>query len=195
VRLPASEHLAQPWRIHELVPDFRLEDVWEVPVDLDVDDFPRIVAAMAEQHPEQTAGPVVAVLLKVRRALGSLFGWDDAGQGVGARVASLRDRLPADLRDGPRGPEANGFPFEPLYLRSNEFAAEMANSTVQGVMHLGLVETSPGIHRGRMAVLVKPNGRIGRLYMAAIKPIRYGVVYPLMLRAMAKRWDQVRHTS
>lgn len=195
MRIHPSEHVTQPWRIHEIVPDFRLEDVWEVPVDLTADDFPHIVAAMAEQHPEQTAGPVVAALLKVRRGLGKTFNWDKADQGLDGRVASLRERLPPDLRDGPRGPEANGFAFHPLYLQPNEFAAEMANATVQGVMHLGLVETSPGVHRGRMAVLVKPNGRLGRIYMAAIKPIRYGIVYPLMLRAMAKRWAQVRHVS
>jgi hypothetical protein len=31
VRLPDSTHAARPWRIHELTPDFRLEDVWALP--------------------------------------------------------------------------------------------------------------------------------------------------------------------
>ena len=29
-----------------------------------------------------------------------------------------------------------------------------------------------------MAVLVKPNGRLGNAYIAAIRPFRYSVVYP-----------------
>ncbi|HEX5780686.1 MAG TPA: DUF2867 domain-containing protein [Solirubrobacteraceae bacterium] len=39
-----------------------------------------------------------------------------------------------------------------------------------------------------MAVLVKRNGRLGAAYMAAIKPFRHLVVYPLMLRDLERRW-------
>jgi hypothetical protein len=28
MRLPSSAHADRPWRIHELVPDCRLDDVW-----------------------------------------------------------------------------------------------------------------------------------------------------------------------
>ena len=31
MRLPRSAHTARPWRIHELAPDFRVEDVWALP--------------------------------------------------------------------------------------------------------------------------------------------------------------------
>ena len=40
-----------------------------------------------------------------------------------------------------------------------------------------------------MAVLVKPNGRFGRAYMAAIRPFRYALVYPLLLRAIGRGWQ------
>lgn len=39
-----------------------------------------------------------------------------------------------------------------------------------------------------MAVLVKPNGAFGRAYMAAIKPIRRTVVYPLLIRSIGRDW-------
>jgi hypothetical protein len=39
-----------------------------------------------------------------------------------------------------------------------------------------------------MAVLVKPNGLLGRLYMAAIKPFRHTIVYPPMLRRIGREW-------
>ena len=40
-----------------------------------------------------------------------------------------------------------------------------------------------------MAVYVKPNGRFGRAYMAAIMPFRHVVVYPPMLRDLERRWQ------
>jgi hypothetical protein len=39
-----------------------------------------------------------------------------------------------------------------------------------------------------MAVLVKPNGLLGRAYMAAILPFRYFIVYPRMLDEIGRRW-------
>jgi hypothetical protein len=40
-----------------------------------------------------------------------------------------------------------------------------------------------------MAVLVKPNGWLGAAYMAAIKPFRYLVVYPALMRAIERDWQ------
>jgi hypothetical protein len=40
-----------------------------------------------------------------------------------------------------------------------------------------------------MAVLVKPNGRFGAAYMAAIKPFRHLVVYPALMRAIERDWQ------
>jgi hypothetical protein len=39
-----------------------------------------------------------------------------------------------------------------------------------------------------MAVLVKPNGLLGTVYMAAITPFRYLIVYPQMLHRMGRDW-------
>ncbi|HEX8101159.1 MAG TPA: DUF2867 domain-containing protein, partial [Solirubrobacteraceae bacterium] len=107
------------------------------------------------------------------------------------RVPSLRDRLPADLRDGPTGPAFAALPFAPLYALDDEFAAEIANRTMHGVMHLGWVPdpAAAGGHRGQMAVLVKPNGLLGRAYMAAIRPFRHLVVYPALLRRLEREWE------
>jgi Protein of unknown function (DUF2867) len=37
-----------------------------------------------------------------------------------------------------------------------------------------------------MAVYVKPNGLLGSVYMAAIRPFRHLIVYPPMLREMGR---------
>ena len=83
------------------------------------------------------------------------------GAGLGSRVPTLRDRLPADLREASSGPEFDTLPFNSLYLLDDEWAAEIANKTVHGVMHMGWVPDGTGGYRGQMAVLVKPNGFSG----------------------------------
>jgi len=74
------------------------------------------------------------------------------------------------------------------YLLDDEWAAEIANRTMHGVMHLGWVPDGAGGYRGQMAVLVKPNGRLGKAYMAAIRPFRHLIVYPAMIRQMEREW-------
>jgi hypothetical protein len=188
MRLPRSAHTSQPWRIHEIAPDFRLEDVWAIPATGGPDDFGRLVDVLASYDPAQRSSPVVRLLFGVRHKLGDLFGWDRPDTGVGARVPSLRDRLPADLREVPPPPSAAAFPFTPLYLTGNEWVGEIANSTVHGVLHLGWVPDGTGGCRGQLAVLVKPNGLFGTAYLAAIKPFRHLFVYPTMLRDLEKTW-------
>jgi hypothetical protein len=187
MRLPDSAHLVQPWRIHALTADFALEDVWALPTPGGPDDLPRLVELIATADPEARSPKVVGALFALRWKLGELFGWDRDEDGVGGRVPTLRDRLPEDLRDGPTGP-APKLPFRPLYETHDEWAAEIANRTMHGVMHLGWVADGRGGHRGQMAVLVKRNGRLGAAYMAAIKPFRHRIVYPLMLRDLERRW-------
>jgi Protein of unknown function (DUF2867) len=191
MRLPAAAHVSRRWRIHELTPDFRLEDVWALPTPGGPDDFPRLVEAIAAGDPARNASSVTRALFAIRWKLGALLGWDATDGGLGARVPTLRDRLPADLRDRPSGPAFDALPFQPLYLLDDEWAGEIANRTVHAVMHLGWVPDGSGGHRGQMAVLVKPNGRLGNAYMEAIAPFRHRVVYPAMLRQLEREWGRL----
>jgi Protein of unknown function (DUF2867) len=192
MKLPDAAHLAQPWRIHALTPDFRLEDVWALPTPGGPDDFHRLVEQFASSDPTHRSPAPVRALFALRWKLGELLGWDDPDTGLGSRVPTLRDRLPADLRDGPTGPDPEALPFTPLYLADDEWAAEIANRTMHGVVHLGWVPDGEGGHRGQMAVLVKPNGALGDAYMAAIAPFRHLIVYPAMLREFGRRWQTAR---
>jgi len=185
--LPAAAHTSRPWRIHDLTQDFRLEDVWALPTPGGPDDFPRLVHRFAAPDRGNRLSPAARALVAIRTKLGGWFGWDDPAGGVGSRVPTLRDRLPADLRDCP-GPESEAGPFTSLYLLDNEWAAEIANRTMHGVIHLGWVPDATGGFTGQMAVLVKPNGRLGQLYMAAIRPFRHLIVYPAIMRRLALSW-------
>ncbi|HWT91811.1 MAG TPA: DUF2867 domain-containing protein [Solirubrobacteraceae bacterium] len=196
MRLPSSAHTSRPWRIHAVAHDFALEDVWALPTPGGPGDFPELVRLAVALDPEEGATGAAKLLWALRWKLGGLLGWDDEQDGIGGRVRSLRDRLPADLR-ATSAPGFPALPFQPLYVTDDELAAEIANATVHGVMHLSWVEdpSAPGGHRGQMAVLVKPNGLFGRAYMAAIKPFRHAIVYPQMLTRIERDWARARRRS
>ncbi|HEV7807149.1 MAG TPA: DUF2867 domain-containing protein [Solirubrobacteraceae bacterium] len=191
MKLPKTAHTSRPWRIHELVRDFRLEDVWALPTPGGPDDFPRLVAQFASADPQADSSCATGALWALRSKLGELLGWDATDAGIGVRVASLHDRLPADLRDAPTGPMSQSLPFTPVYLLDREWVTEIANRTMHGVVHLGWVPDETEGYRGEMAIYVRPNGLLGLGYMAAIKPFRYVLVYPQMMRRMQRAW----HTS
>lgn len=189
MRLPKTAHTERPWRIHELTPDFRVEDVWAFRTPgAGPDDFPTMLAAMRTAGGFARQAWPVRFLFAVRWKLGALLGWDAPSAGVGTRVASLRDRLPRDLRDAPQGPDNDNMPLKAIYELDMESARELANKTVHTVMHLGWVRGANGDHELRMAVLVKPNGRFGRLYMTAIAPFRYLIVYPALTGQWERAW-------
>jgi Protein of unknown function (DUF2867) len=186
MKLPNTAHTSRPWRIHEIAPDFRLEDVWGMPAPGGPAGFPRAVRLITSLDPSRSSSRAVRTLFAIRWKLGELLGWDEPGTGVGSRVPTLRDRLPADLRAA-RAPHFDALPFSSLYLLDDEFAAEIANETMHGVMHIGLVPDGAGGYRGQMAVLVKPNGLLGNAYMTAIRPFRHLIVYPATLREVERR--------
>ncbi len=188
MRLENSAHTSRPWRIHELTRDFRLEDVWALPTPGGPDDFARLVQCFASGDPGERSSRATGVLMAIRRKLGALLGWEGPGAGVGSRVPTLRERLPADLRVAPSGPELDGLPLTSVYLLADEWAAELANRTMHGVLHMGWVADQSGGYRGQMAVLVKRNGLLGTAYMAAIRPFRHLIVYPQMMRDIGERW-------
>ncbi len=189
MRIPEAAHTEQPWRIHEITPDFLVEDVWSFRTPgAGPDDFPDMLAALVASNAPECQPFAHRLLFAVRWKLGALFGWDDPQEGVGGRVGSLRERLPVDLRQAPAGTNDPNIPFTPVYELNNECAQELANKTVHDILHLGWVPTQGGEYELRMAALVKPNGLFGRAYMAAIKPFRYLIIYPALTRRWERAW-------
>jgi hypothetical protein len=188
-RLPDTAHAARPWRIHAIAAGFRLEDVWALPWHGDAADFPRLVRMIVGGDLEGSSSRATRALLALRWKLGALFGWDAPDTGLGARVPTLRDRLPADLAASP-GPAFPKLPFSSVYLLEDEFAAEIANKTMHGVLHLGRVPDGAGGFGAQMAILVKPNGRLGEAYMLAIRPFRHLIVYPALFREYERAWER-----
>jgi hypothetical protein len=190
MRLPDAEFTERPWRIHEFTRDFELEDVWALDTPGGPDDLAVLVEQMSGDGEDFKPSPAYRFLFAVRWWLGRLLGWDQDQHGVGARHPSLRDRLPPDLRDGPRGPDPQGVPMSSVYQTSNEWVTELGNRTVQAAMHLGWVPDGQGGYYAQMAVLVKKNDWLGRVYMPLILPLRRVFVYPSLLKALSESWQQ-----
>ncbi|MFI2559602.1 DUF2867 domain-containing protein [Nocardia farcinica] len=189
-RLPRAAHTERPWRIHEIAPEFHLQDVWAFHAPgAGPDDFASALKLLPGGDGTESGSAAVRFLFAVRWRLGALLGWDDPRTGLGTRVRSLRDRLPDDLRQDPAETATPDSPFTTLYELHDEAALELANRTVHGIAHFGWVPVRDG-YELRMAVLVQPNGRFGRSYLAAIEPFRLLIVYPAMLRRWDRQWRQ-----
>jgi hypothetical protein len=199
-RLPNSAHESRPWRIREIVPDFTLEDVWALPARGGPDDFPALLELVASLDPAHSESRPTRALWRLRDRLGAWFGigrirvpaTPPAGELPipATGEASLTDRLPDDLRDTATDADFGSLPFTPLYRTDVEAAAELSNQTVHGVAHLAWVDQGAGRYQGQMAVYVKPRGLFGQGYMALIKPFRYWIVYPALMRQFERAWNR-----
>jgi hypothetical protein len=196
MRVPNSVHEAGSWAIKQIAADFALLDAWALPVYGGREDFDAFLEGLASFDPAHAGSRATRALFAVRLFLGRIFGWDDPGKQrsiPGARENTLRERLPERLRttagslDGPMERIAGG--FVPLYRTDDEWAAEVANDTVHGVLHLAWVPQGDGRYQAHMAVYVKPRGVLGRLYMRLIQPFRHLIVYPALMRAIGRAWE------
>jgi hypothetical protein len=185
MRLSNSEHESHAWRIQEIAPDFRLEDAWALPARGAAEDFPRLLEVMASLDPAGGGSRATRALFAIRYRVGGWLGWDDRARELPVpqrTETTLRTRLPEDLRDSAAGAGVRSGGFRPLYRTDVEAASEISNGTVHAVMHLAWVRQDDGLYRGQMGVYVKPRGRLGAVYMAAIAPFRHHVVYPALMR-------------
>ncbi len=200
-RLPNSAHESHPWRIREIASDFTVEDVWALPVHGSAEDFQALLELMAASDPANADSLPARVLWRLRDRLGKWLDLgristpaesDDGGGKLpipGTNETSLAERLPDDLRDTAADLDFAALPFVPLYRTDVEFAAEISNQTVHGVMHLAWVDQGDGRYQGQMAVYVKPRGRFGKAYMALIAPFRHWIVYPALMRQTERTWN------
>jgi len=182
--------------INQITHDFRLLDVWALPVEGRREEFGTFVEGMALFDPADSDSAVSRALFALRRHAGRWLGLDDRKERPipGCNETTLRDRLPGELRGSAGGilvgdmlTEAG---FAPLYGTADEWAAEITNATVHGVLHLAWVDRGDGRYQAQMAIYAKPRGVLGQGYMLLIAPFRHSVVYPALMRQIERAWSR-----
>lgn len=204
MRVPIEVLKTQRWIIEDVVCDFDVEDVWALPIDGGPDDFEAVIDFMGSIEFPGSAPLPVRLLWGVRDLLGRVFGLgristsaDDAGASPpvpGTDEQSLIGRVPPKLRNTATDSRLTDKPFRPLYRTGTEYAEEISNRTMYGVMHLAWVDRGAGRYQAQMTVYVKPRGAFGKAYMALIKPFRYAIIYPALMRYLERGWAE-RHSS
>lgn len=170
MRRPITTHTSQPWQIHSLTHDFRLEDVWALPTPGGPNDFHILVKGIASADPAKSLPHVAGALWKsagdsascsagMRTTPGSTRGPPASGTGFQSICAMLR-----------RGPLSRHSP-SPRCTCSRTSGQLRWPTTVHGVVHLGWVAKGTGGYRGQMAVYVKPNGTLGSACMGSDQAI------------------------
>lgn len=187
MRLPDTEFTSRPWRLHEFIDDFTVDDVWALPTPGGPDDLDRLVQQRAADT-DLKANLVFRTLWSARWKLGALLGWDKPEKDAGKRTQSVRDRLSKDLL-AVRGPDMSASPMKAVYQTHDEYVTEFCNSTVHGLMHIGWVEDEKGGYYAQMTSLVKPNGLFGKAYLLGIRPLRHWLVYPALLQMIDREWQ------
>ena len=183
-----AEFLALPLRVHALLNDVELHDVWAV-------DLPSYRAGITladfvrqGRTDHQGSPPIAKALFRIRFAIGRIFGWDDEGKP--ASGDTFASRLTAEDRARSLAPpgESEGI-FSVVYRFDNEELLEVTNRTVRGATLQTLVKSEMG-YRLYFAVYVQPVGWWTPIYMAAIDPFRRFIVYPSLLRSIRSNWDR-----
>ena len=184
-----SDHRALPWRVHELLTDIPVEDVWRFPLELGpADDLETFRTVMTAAVAGMSRTSPMALLLKLRLAVGRALGWD--WREGDPRSMQLRDRYAAaEGIDAALEPEDMAGDFSLVYRLEDEYLGEIENKTVLAALHLGRVALDNGNAAVHLAVYARPKGWFGRAYLAFIKPFRLWIVYPAIMKSAAKRWS------
>jgi hypothetical protein len=132
-------------------------------------------------------------------AIGRKTGWDDAPNSrpiPGRAEHRIADRLDATDRARNRfaADERSPLPVakvRPVYRFDDEVLYEVSNETVHALMH---VSCAPG-GSPELAVYIKSRGLFTRLYMAAIWPARYFIIYPMLVADVERRWRRCERTA
>jgi hypothetical protein len=182
MKLDPSIHAGRHWRVSTLCPDFRVLDVWRLPVHGAAGDFPELCRIFVENG-HRTDSAATSFLFWLRFRLGALFRLD---RPVGASVA---ERLTADDRRRDRGGDAavDGM-ATPVYVFDDEALYEVSNRTIHALVHLGWVDAAEGGCTAEMTVYIRSRGRLSDAYMALIAPFRHHVVYPALLARIGRAW-------
>ena len=195
-QISSTEFYALPLRVHTLLADVPLHDVWAIDLPtrrkgVTLSEFlrPGNQEKCEAVDTEVNRFPLVArALFRFRFFLGRIFRLEDEPKD--AMEASFGSRLTAEDRARsfvvPGAPEGL---FRAVYRFENEQLLEIQNRTVHAAALSALVEKADS-YRFYFAVYVRERSWITPLYMGVIDPFRRWIIYPALLKKIRASWDQ-----
>jgi uncharacterized protein DUF2867 len=188
-QISPTEFYALPLRVHTLLADVPLHDVWAVDLPTHRDgvtlsEFSR----RASQGGIKRLPSAARALISLRLFLGCIFRLE--AEPKDALAASFGSRLTPE--DRARSFVVSGTPeglFRVVYRFENEQLLEIQNRTVHAAALSALVERADR-YRFYFAVYVRQRTWITPFYMGLIDPFRKWIIYPAMLKSIRATWDQ-----
>ncbi|MGO9649997.1 MAG: DUF2867 domain-containing protein [Terriglobales bacterium] len=188
-QISPTEFYALPLRVHTLLADVPLHDVWAVDLPAHRDGVTLFeFLRRTGQGGINRLPPVANALLRFRLFLGRIFRLEVEPED--ALAASFGSRLTPG--DRARSSVVSGTPeglFRVVYRFENEQLLEVQNRTVHAAALSALAEGADG-YRFYFAVYVRQRTWITPFYMGLIDPFRKWIIYPAMLRTIRTTWDQ-----
>ncbi len=158
MRIDPGEFRARPLRVHALLDDVPLEDVWAIRLvgggaGRTIQDVRTVFIAAVEAAP-----PVVKGLFRLRGRIGALLGWDQ--QRLAWTAESYVHRLsPADRARSMVAPGTPDGRLSLLYRFEDEQLSELRNATVHAFSSLSIRQTSEG-YLAYLAIYAQPVHRV-----------------------------------
>jgi len=195
-QISVKEFYALPLRVHSLLSDVPLHDVWAV-------DLPKRRAGVtlseflhrtsrdgsdAAKAETRKFTPAARALFALRFFLGRIFRLE--AEPKDALATSFVNRLTEE--DRARSLVAPGTReglFRIVYRFENEQLVEVQNRTVHGAALSALAERADG-YRFYFAVYVRRRTWITPFYMGLIDPFRKWIIYPALLKKICANWDK-----
>jgi hypothetical protein len=184
-----SEFYAIPLRVHTLLADVPLHDVWAVDLPMYGKGFTlsEFLGRTSQSRIERLP-PLARALVGFRLFLGRIFRLE--AEPRDASDTSFGTRLsPEDRAHSLVVPGAPEGLFRAVYRFENEQLLEIQNRTVHAAALSALLERADS-YRFYFAIYVRRNTWFTPLYMKLIDPFRKWIIYPAMLKAICATWDQ-----
>lgn len=190
MRYPNADFQHLPLRVHEILTEPRLLDVWAIPLAKGgAGRTLRDVLALIESNDPRAINPIVRGLFRLREVAGKLFGWDPP-RPPHPPTRSYVHRLPDDILAASL--DTVGMtqgPVRVLYRLENELLGEVINATAHAFISLSLSTRDDG-YVAYLAVYVLDTHWWTRPYLALIEPFRRWIVYPALVKALQDRWRE-----
>lgn len=190
MRVSSDEFYQKPLRVHEVLSDIPLHDVWALNLlgggeGRTLRDFESLLSFEGMQR----TNPVVSGLFKLRWRLGRWFRLDKEELEIPAssHVHRLTEDIHGQSLYEPGSVIGPNWPVRVVYAFENEVLYEVMNFTGHHFFLMAMEPAADG-YIVYWAIYVKRTSWLTPLYMTLIDPFRRIFVYPAIIKKLEQAW-------